>query len=369
MVSTMTTTNRAGTAGGAHGRRRATRAYPRGPVASLAAVVLALSGLGVVAGAAHAEPVAIGSGGYTTDRVGPSPEGCAPLASDPRAYLTANAPAGAVPTNDWWSSLALQADRTAPTASRCTRTRSPTSPPATGSASPTPPTPAHLRHRDRRGGVPLPVRPGLHRRRRRAGRARRQGRRLDRLDRHAVLDRRHPHACARRSATACRSSTSRSPAATRSSPSTGSRRRSGRNSGADDRLHGQRPRLRRLRARPARPGPCPGTTIAVDLAGRATSPSRCCPPAPASDAADRRAALRASTRRTRTPRHRHPGRLRATTRRRSTRDHHVRVHHHGRARAPRTGTVARALPAPVASRLEPAPTPDRADLRLAARAR
>ena len=107
-TTTTKTTHGAGTAGGARRRRRGRRAGPAGLVASLAAVVLALGGLGVVAGAASAEPVPVGSGGYTTDRVGPSPEGCAPLASDPRAYLTDDAPDGAIPTNDWWSSLVFK---------------------------------------------------------------------------------------------------------------------------------------------------------------------------------------------------------------------------------------------------------------------
>jgi endoglucanase Acf2 len=54
-----------------------------------------------------AEAATLGSGSYATTRpagaVGPN--GCGSLATNPRQYVTANAPAGAVPTNDWWSSL------------------------------------------------------------------------------------------------------------------------------------------------------------------------------------------------------------------------------------------------------------------------
>jgi endoglucanase Acf2 len=75
-------------------------------IAALTAAVLALSGIG--AAPAQADPVPVGTGSFTTDRVGPAPEGCAPLASDARAFITDDAPAGAVPTNDWWSSLSFK---------------------------------------------------------------------------------------------------------------------------------------------------------------------------------------------------------------------------------------------------------------------
>ena len=48
------------------------------------------------------------SGGYTTDPVGKLPSGCGSIWTDPRQFLTANAPSGALPTNDWWSSLAFK---------------------------------------------------------------------------------------------------------------------------------------------------------------------------------------------------------------------------------------------------------------------
>ncbi|SDM60668.1 glycosyl hydrolase [Allokutzneria albata] len=54
---------------------------------------------------AAAEPV--GAGSYTTALPAGAalPTACSDLATNPRRHLTANAPAGAVPTNDWWSSL------------------------------------------------------------------------------------------------------------------------------------------------------------------------------------------------------------------------------------------------------------------------
>ncbi|NSX35187.1 fibronectin type III domain-containing protein [Pseudarthrobacter oxydans] len=84
------------------GNRRRGPAASRFAVLSVAAVLL--GGL-IPAGAANAETLPVGSGSYTTDTIGPAPEGCAPLATDARAFVTDTAPAGAVPTNDWWSSL------------------------------------------------------------------------------------------------------------------------------------------------------------------------------------------------------------------------------------------------------------------------
>ncbi|WP_024286128.1 glycosyl hydrolase [Cellulomonas sp. KRMCY2] len=82
-------------------RRRRRRA-----VAVLAAGALTAAGL--AGSAAQAENRQVGAGSYTTDVVGPAPEGCAALATDPRAFLTDDAPLGPVPTNDWWSSLVLK---------------------------------------------------------------------------------------------------------------------------------------------------------------------------------------------------------------------------------------------------------------------
>ncbi|MDP9393100.1 MAG: carbohydrate-binding protein [Actinomycetota bacterium] len=54
---------------------------------------------------AAADPV--GAGSYTTTRPagGAAPTACAGISTNPRQSVTANAPAGPVPTNDWWSSL------------------------------------------------------------------------------------------------------------------------------------------------------------------------------------------------------------------------------------------------------------------------
>ena len=57
--------------------------------------------------AATSTSVAVGAGSYATTPPsgGATPTGCAPLATDARAFVTPDAPAGAVPTNEWWSSL------------------------------------------------------------------------------------------------------------------------------------------------------------------------------------------------------------------------------------------------------------------------
>ena len=49
----------------------------------------------------------VGAGSYTeTLPAGASlPVGCGDLSTNPRQFMTPNAPAGPVPTNDWWSSL------------------------------------------------------------------------------------------------------------------------------------------------------------------------------------------------------------------------------------------------------------------------
>ena len=60
------------------------------------------------AAAGQGSGVDVRSGGYTTDPVGKLPSGCGSISTDPRQFLTANAPSGALPTNDWWSSLAFK---------------------------------------------------------------------------------------------------------------------------------------------------------------------------------------------------------------------------------------------------------------------
>ncbi len=54
----------------------------------------------------------LGAGSYATSRPAgaAAPAACAGVSANPRLYVTANAPAGAVPTNDWWSSLLYKRD-------------------------------------------------------------------------------------------------------------------------------------------------------------------------------------------------------------------------------------------------------------------
>ncbi|ROP32967.1 glycosyl hydrolase [Couchioplanes caeruleus] len=71
-----------------------------------AALVLG-AGVLSVSVASGAEAATVGAGSYT-ETLPPGaklPTGCGDLSTNPRKYLTANAPAGPVPTNDWWSSL------------------------------------------------------------------------------------------------------------------------------------------------------------------------------------------------------------------------------------------------------------------------
>lgn len=57
---------------------------------------------------ATADVVDVGSGSYTTDPVGPGPQGCDAVEADPRAFVTDEAPDTPLPTNDWWTSLAYK---------------------------------------------------------------------------------------------------------------------------------------------------------------------------------------------------------------------------------------------------------------------
>ncbi|MEV4481309.1 glycosyl hydrolase [Micromonospora coxensis] len=74
-------------------------------LASTTALAVFVAGLTVTAGTGTAEAATVGAGSYTTDRVGPLPAGCGEMSTNPRQFATANAPAGPIPTNDWWSSL------------------------------------------------------------------------------------------------------------------------------------------------------------------------------------------------------------------------------------------------------------------------
>src|SRR5688572_21247824 len=73
----------------------------------LSVVAAVAAGLGAVALSGTADAATVGAGSYTeTLPAGASlPVGCGDLATNPRQFMTANAPAGPVPTNDWWSSL------------------------------------------------------------------------------------------------------------------------------------------------------------------------------------------------------------------------------------------------------------------------
>src|SRR3954451_389812 len=71
----------------------------------LATLVAVTGGALAVVLTATADAGTVGAGSYTeTLPAGAKlPTGCGDLATNPRQFLTANAPAGAVPTNDWWS--------------------------------------------------------------------------------------------------------------------------------------------------------------------------------------------------------------------------------------------------------------------------
>src|SRR5687767_13364143 len=74
------------------------------------AVVILASGLITIAAGRAADAAPVGAGSYT-ETLPPGaalPSGCGTISSNPRQFLTANAPAGAVPTNDWWSSLVFK---------------------------------------------------------------------------------------------------------------------------------------------------------------------------------------------------------------------------------------------------------------------
>ena len=82
--------------------------HPRRLLSIATAAVLA-AGAGVLAVTitSTAEAGTIGAGSYAESLpAGRSlPTGCGSLSTNPREFVTGNAPAGAVPTNDWWSSL------------------------------------------------------------------------------------------------------------------------------------------------------------------------------------------------------------------------------------------------------------------------
>ena len=91
---------------------RAPRRRGRHRLAGLAAAALVALGAGTLAvtltATADAAPVGAGSYTETLPAGAKLPTGCGDLATNPRQFLTANAPQGAVPTNDWWSSLVFK---------------------------------------------------------------------------------------------------------------------------------------------------------------------------------------------------------------------------------------------------------------------
>ena len=76
-------------------------------LAVLAAAALVAGALVATVPPEHAAGATVGAGSYTTTLPAGAalPAGCGDLATNPRAFVTANAPKGAVPTNDWWSSI------------------------------------------------------------------------------------------------------------------------------------------------------------------------------------------------------------------------------------------------------------------------
>jgi hypothetical protein len=84
------------------GRRRSRLAASALTLSLAAGTLLATS----VARPAEAA-TSVGAGSYTTTLpAGQSlPTGCGDISTNPRGALTANAPSGPVPTNDWWSSI------------------------------------------------------------------------------------------------------------------------------------------------------------------------------------------------------------------------------------------------------------------------
>ena len=61
---------------------------------SLAGILAAVATVSVLiaAPAAAAAPTGVGAGSYTTDVAGPLPSGCGDLSTNPRQFMTANAP-------------------------------------------------------------------------------------------------------------------------------------------------------------------------------------------------------------------------------------------------------------------------------------
>ena len=79
----------------------------RAGVAALSALALAVWGLSSTVLAPVASAAKVGAGSYTSTLPPGAglPTGCGAVSTNPRGNVTVNAPKGAVPTNDWWSSI------------------------------------------------------------------------------------------------------------------------------------------------------------------------------------------------------------------------------------------------------------------------
>ena len=79
-------------------------------LATVTSIVCIAAAFGAVTFAGPADAGSVGAGSYTeTLPAGAAlPSGCGNLATSPRQFMTANAPPGPVPTNDWWSSLVFK---------------------------------------------------------------------------------------------------------------------------------------------------------------------------------------------------------------------------------------------------------------------
>ncbi len=79
----------------------------RDAVVLLAVLALILGALTAALPTQRADAAAVGAGSYTETLPpgGALPSGCGDLSTNPRGALTANAPKGPVPTNDWWTSI------------------------------------------------------------------------------------------------------------------------------------------------------------------------------------------------------------------------------------------------------------------------
>ena len=83
------------------------RRWRRAWIATMSASGLVLASMVAVVGPQSASADTLGAGSYTTTLPAGQklPTGCGDISTNPREWVTANAPTGAIPTNDWWSSI------------------------------------------------------------------------------------------------------------------------------------------------------------------------------------------------------------------------------------------------------------------------